>query len=271
MPSQVKSRRALTACMVPVFIFFAAFWLLPVTQLIVLPARNGWETYFAILTDSRYASSLVNTLLLSIVVTVTTLALGLAVGLYLAKPQVIGRRFLLSLLTLPLSFPGVVVGFFIILLGGRQGAVADLFESIGLGRITFAYGLMGLFLAYLYFSLPRVVASYTAAAQSMDQSIEEAARSLGASRFQLLLDVWLPQLMPTTLASAGIVFATSMGAFGTAFTLASKFEVLPITIYNEFTNYANFPLAAALSLSLGFFTWLSLFLVRRLTGGRLSL
>jgi len=77
----------------------------------VLPARNGWETYFAILTDSRYASSLVNTLLLSIVVTVTTLALGLAVGLYLAKPQVIGRRFLLSLLTLPLSFPGVVVGF----------------------------------------------------------------------------------------------------------------------------------------------------------------
>jgi putative spermidine/putrescine transport system permease protein len=87
----------------------------------------------------------------------------------------------------------------------------------------------------------------------------------------VLRDAWLPQLLPTTAACAAIVFATSMGAFGTAFTLASKFEVLPITIYNEFTNYANFPLAASLSLSLGLLTWLSLFLMGRWTGGRVAL
>ena len=271
MSSGSVAQRVLTACLMPVAIFFMAFWLLPISRLIALPAAKGWETYFAILTDSRYATSLINTLLLSLVVTVATLMLGLAVGLYLAKPKVFGRRFLLSLLTLPLSFPGVVVGFFIILLGGRQGAVADLFESVGLGRVTFAYGLTGLFLAYLYFSLPRVIASYTAAAQGMDRSLEEAARSLGANRYQVLRDAWLPQLLPTTAACAAIVFATSMGAFGTAFTLASKFEVLPITIYNEFTNYANFPLAASLSLSLGLLTWLSLFLMGRWTGGRVVL
>ena len=50
-----------------------------------------------------------------------------------------------------------------------------------------------------------------------------------------------------------------MGAFGTAFTLASKFEVVPITIYNEFTNYANFALAASLSIALGLVTWAVLF------------
>jgi len=116
-----------------------------------------------------------------------------------------------------------------------------------------------------------VIASYTAAAQTMDRSVEEAARSLGANRFQLLRDVWLPQLTPTTAASAAIVFATAMGAFGTAFTLASKFEVLPITIYSEFTNYANFPLAASLSITLGLVTWLALFLVRRWTGSGASL
>ena len=44
----------------------------------------------------------------------------------------------------------------------------------------------------------------------------------------------------------GLGFATAVGAFGTAFTLASQYEVLPITIYNEFTNYANFALAASL-------------------------
>ena len=59
-----------------------------------------------------------------------------------------------------------------------------------------------------------------------------------------------------------------MGAFGTAFTLASKFEVLPITIYNEFTNYANFALAASLSITLGLITWLVLFITRHLTDSK---
>ena len=54
---------------------------------------------------------------------------------------------LLSLLTLPLSFPGVIVGFFVILLGGRQGLVPNLGASVGVQGLTFAYGLLGLFLA----------------------------------------------------------------------------------------------------------------------------
>jgi ABC-type Fe3+ transport system permease subunit len=92
----------------------------------------------------------------------------------------------------------------------------------------------------------------------MDAHLEEAARSLGARGWAVARDVWWPQLMPTTMACSAIVFATAIGAFGTAFTLSSKFEVLPISIYNEFTNYANFALAASLSISLGLMTWLVL-------------
>jgi putative spermidine/putrescine transport system permease protein len=199
-----------------------------------------------------------------VVVTLLTLALGAAVGLYLGRRRFFGRKLLLSLLTVPLSFPGVVVGFFVILLGGRQGVLAQLTSAAGLGRITFAYGLTGLLLGYLYFSLPRAIASYTAAAEALDAPLEEAARLLGASRWAIVRDVWLPQLAPTTLACGAILFATCMGAFGTAFTLASQFEVLPITIYNEFTNYANFALAASLSIALGLMTWAVLFVARRL-------
>jgi putative spermidine/putrescine transport system permease protein len=248
--------------------FFAAFWLLPVVQLLALPSKKGWETYFAVLTNSRYLQSLVNTVSLSLVVTLLTLLLGSMVGIVLARQAFRGRAFLLSLLTLPLSFPGVIIGFFIILLGGRQGVVADLTDWAGLGRTTFAYGLTGLFLGYLYFSLPRAIATYTAAASAMDAQLEEAARSLGASRWQVARDVWLPELAPTTIACGAIIFATSMGAFGTAFTLASKFEVLPITIYNEFTNYANFALAASLSITLGLITWLVLFVARQATSAK---
>jgi putative spermidine/putrescine transport system permease protein len=260
-------RGLLLACVAPAAAFFAAFWLLPVMHLVVLPAQQGWQTYFAVLTDSRYLSSMANTLVLSLVVTLATLLLGGAVGICLARRQFAGRRVLLSLLTLPLSFPGVIVGFFVILLGGRQGLVADLTSWAGAGRVTFAYGLLGLFLAYVYFSLPRAIATYTAAAEAMDPQLEEAARSLGASRLRVLRDVWLPELAPTTLGCGAILFATAMGAFGTAFTLASKVEVLPITIYNEFTNYANFALAAALSISLGIVTWAVLF-IARVAGGK---
>jgi putative spermidine/putrescine transport system permease protein len=259
-------RRIVLACMAPAAAFFCAFWLLPVVRLITLSAEQGWSTYFVVLTDPRYIESMVNTVVLSLLVTLATLGIGAAVGIYLARRRFRGRQILLSLLTLPLAFPGVIVGFFVILLGGRQGLVADLTNALGMGRITFAYGALGLFLAYLYFSLPRAVATYTAAAEAMDMQLEEAARALGASKLQITRDVWLPQLAPTTIACGAIVFATAMGAFGTAFTLASKFEVVPITIYNEFTNYANFALAASLSISLGLITWAVLFVARILGG-----
>lgn len=254
------------ACIAPAVAFFAAFWLLPIVRLIALPADKGWQTYFVVLTETKYLTSLLNTLVLSLAVTALTLILGAAVGIFLARSRFMGRRLLISLLTLPLSFPGVIIGFFIILLGGRQGTIATLADSMGLGRWTFAYGLLGLFLAYLYFSLPRAIASYAAAAEAMDRALEEAARSLGASRWHIIRDVWLPELAPTSLACGAIVFATAMGAFGTAFTLASKFEVIPITIYNEFTNYANFALAASLSITLGLVTWAALAVARRLGG-----
>jgi len=264
-----QGRHAITlACLGPATAFFAAFWLLPVARLVNLPAQRGWQAYFVVLTNPRYLESLLNTLVLSIVVTLITLVLGAAVGLYLARRQFAGRQVLLSLLTLPLSFPGVIVGFFVILLGGRQGPIADLTAALGMGRITFAYGAFGLLLAYIYFSLPRAVASYTAAAEAMDTSLEEAARALGATRYNIVRDVWIPQLMPTTVACGAIIFATAMGAFGTAFTLSSKFEVLPITIYNEFTNYANFALAASLSIALGLITWAVLFIARIATEPR---
>lgn len=255
--------RLLAACVAPAVAFFYAFWLLPVVRLFALPAQQGWQTYFVVLTNGRYLQSLLNTLGLSLVMTLVTLVVGAMVGITLARQRFAGKALLLSLLTLPLSFPGVIIGFFIILLGGRQGLVADLTEWLGWGRSTFAYGFAGLFLGYLYFSLPRAISTYAAAASAMEPQLEEAARSLGATRWHVARDVWIPELAPTTLACGAIVFATSMGAFGTAFTLASKFEVLPITIYNEFTNYANFALAASLSITLGLITWLSLFVARR--------
>lgn len=256
----------LLACSAPAAAFFLAFWLIPAVILLMLPAKAGWATYFLTLTDDLYRNILWQTLALSVGVTVVTLAIGLLTGVALARVQFHGKALLLSLLTLPLSFAGVIVGFYVILIGGRQGVLTLLSETLTGEGSAFAYGFLGLFLGYLYFSLPRAIAAYTAAAEAMDASVEEAARSLGATGWAVMRDVWWPQLHPTTMACGAIVFTTAVGAFGTAFTLSSHFEVLPITIYNEFTNYANFELTASLSITLGLITWLALWGMRKLAG-----
>ncbi|MGY3322630.1 ABC-type sulfate transport system permease component [Pseudomonas sp. TE3911] len=128
----------------------------------------------------------------------------------------------------------------------------------------FAYSLAGLFVGYLYFSIPRVILTVMAACESLDRSLEEAAHSLGAGHWRVVCDVIVPGLAPALASCGAICFATSMGAFGTAFTLGTRLNVTPVAIYNVFTNYANFAVAAALSVVLGAVTWAVLLLTRRL-------
>jgi putative spermidine/putrescine transport system permease protein len=231
---------------------------------------QGLGAYAAVVTNPNYARSLVSTVLLSIGVTAATLVIASVSGLFLSRNAFPGRRWLVAMLTFPLAFPGVVVGFMVIMLAGRQGLIGDLTEAIAGDRLVFAYSMAGLFLGYLYFSIPRVILTVMAAAEKLDPRLEEAARSLGAAPWQVVRDVIVPALKPALISAGAICFATSMGAFGTAFTLATKINVLPITIYTEFTNYANFSIAAALSIVLGVITWAALALARQFAGATVA-
>jgi putative spermidine/putrescine transport system permease protein len=134
------------------------------------------------------------------------------------------------------------------------------------GQVVFAYSIFGLFLGYLYFSIPRVLLTVMAAAEKIDPALEEAARTLGAPPHLVVRDVLIPALAPALIAAGAIAFATAMGAFGTAFTLATNIDVLPMMIYTEFTLSANIAMAAALSVMLGVVTWAILFVARSFTG-----
>jgi len=261
-------RRTALLMAAPALAVFAAFWLLPMARLVQVGGSgpDGFAAYFAVVTNANYFRSLVSTVLLSLGVTVATLALSLVSGIFLQRNRFPGRGVLISLMTLPLAFPGVVVGFMVILLAGRQGLVGDVSSRLFDEKIVFAYGMAGLFMGYLYFSIPRVILTLMASVEKLDPALEEAARSLGASTWQVTRDVILPALGPAIISSGAICFATSMGAFGTAFTLATQINVLPITIYNEFTNYANFAMAGSLSIVLGLITWAALALARSFAG-----
>ncbi|WP_296226320.1 ABC transporter permease [Ralstonia sp. UBA689] len=257
------------ALLAPAVALFCAFWLLPMAALLRVSGSEGLvATYTAALTTPRYLGSLVSTVMLSAAVTLATLILSTIAGLFLVRHNVPGKRLITAMLTFPLAFPGVVVGFMVILLAGRQGLLGDLTHKLTGEKWVFAYSIGGLFLGYLYFSIPRVVLTVMAAAEKLDRSLEEAARSLGASSWQVTRDVLVPGLAPALIASGAICFATSMGAFGTAFTLATDIDVLPMTIYTEFTLNAGIAMAAALSVVLGVVTWVVLAIARTAAGGQ---
>jgi putative spermidine/putrescine transport system permease protein len=219
-----------------------------------------------VVTNPNYFGALVSTVALAVTVTFTTLVIAGIAGVFLQRSRFAGREALVSTLTLPLAFPGVVVGFMVIMLAGRTGLIGELTALAGAGRLVFAYSIAGLFTGYIYFSIPRVILTIMAAAEKLDPALEEAARSLGAGPWRVVRDVILPALSPALIASGAVCFATSMGAFGTAFTLATDIKVLPIVIYTEFTLLANIAMAAALSIVLGAITWVTLAVSRAAAG-----
>ena len=267
-----RERLLLLALMAPAAIVFAAFFLLPLVRLIVIGGTGptGWSAYLAIVTDARYFRSLVSTVLLSASVTAATLVISGIAGVFLERNRFRGRALVTAMLTLPLAFPGVVIGFMVIMLAGRQGLIPEITDALFNERLVFAYSMAGLFMGYVYFSIPRTILTVMASAEKLDPRLEEAARSLGARPWRVVIDVIVPGLKPAFISAGAICFATAMGAFGTAFTLATRINVLPMVIYTEFTLQANLVMASALSFVLGAITWAALALARSFAGSSVA-
>lgn len=264
--------RRLVLLMLPAGVFFCAFFLLPMGRLFFIGGSGtlGWAAYAAILTNPLYFSSLMWTLGVAAATTAATLAISAIAGVFLQRHRFPGNAALVSMLTLPLAFPGVVIGFMVIMLAGRQGLIGTVTGAITGEKVVFAYSMVGLFMGYVYFSIPRTILTVMAATEKLDPKLEEAARSLGASPWRVVRDVILPALKPAFISSGAICFATAVGAFGTAFTLATRINVLPMVIYTEFTLSANIAMAAALSFVLGAITWAVLAMARTVAGSTVA-
>jgi putative spermidine/putrescine transport system permease protein len=264
--------RRLILLLLPAGIVFAAFFLLPMARLFFIggSGKTGWAAYAAILTDSLYLDSLLSTMAVAAATTAATLVISGISGVFLQRHTFPGNALLVSMLTFPLAFPGVVIGFMVIMLAGRQGLIGQVTQALTGEKLVFAYTIAGLFMGYVYFSIPRTILTVMAAAEKLDPKLEEAARSLGASPWRVLLDVIIPGLKPAFISAGAICFATAVGAFGTAFTLAAKINVLPMVIYTEFTLSANIAMAAALSFVLGIVTWLVLAVARTAAGSSVA-
>ncbi len=258
---------SITAALFPMFLLALVFWPLLSVALESVTDGNGQFTvsrYVEVLTSSRYARTFANTLVLSALSTLIVLIVCLPAGMYIEGERGNDRDLLAILLTIPLSLPGIVIGFFVIIMFGRTGVVPKLFEmATGQRELSFAYTFNGLLLGYIYFLIPRVLLTMRGAIAAISQDALDVAKTLGCSTLQLYLFGIIPSMRRAIVSAASLSLATAFGAYGTAATLSRGFRVVPLEIASSFTESFQPEIAGTMGIILIAFTSIVLFGVGR--------
>ena len=225
---------------------FFLFWplTLVVWESLFLEGKLSLSNYASMFVSKLYRESLATSLALSVSTTLLGVLIGLPLsyGMHRSGPRM--RNAILTLASIPLTFSGLVVGFAFIVLLGTSGFVTLLlkkfFDINPLEFSAFLFTWRGLVVAYCYFLIPRMILTMTAAWSTADWSLLEAARSLGAGPVRILFRVLLPMIGPAVLAGSSLLFAVSMGAFGTAFSLTGMgVKILPLVIYTHVSELST--------------------------------
>ena len=265
----------------PLVVFFAAVMIIPLANMVFqgfVPPQSMLEAgsamhsatgefvirwrdlttanYLAVFTDSSTRAALFLSLGISVVVSILSIILCIGPAWLLVRREFWGKRTFRAILTLPMAFSGIIIGFLAVIMIGRIGAI-PLFTNWLFGVPVFealAYSLTGLGIAYIWFQIPRATLNLESAIRKFDWDLESAARSLGASPAQTMRYVLIPLLTPAIVSTMAVTFAVSMGSFGVALLLLKKASVLPLEIYTQMYSNLAFELAAALSVWLAVIT-----------------
>jgi putative spermidine/putrescine transport system permease protein len=227
----------------------------------VAARARGWRdltfaNYAMVVQDPFLRGTIGLSLALSAAVSAISIALCIGPAWLLVRKDFPGKRLFRSILTLPMAFSGVIIGFLAVIMIGRIGFVPQLGQwlfGVPLGE-ALAYSLTGLGIAYIWFQIPRATLTLESAIRKFDWDLESAAYSLGASTGQVLRHVLLPLLTPAIVSTVAVTFAVSMGSFGVALLLLKRASVMPLEIYNQVYANLAFEMAAALSVVLGVMT-----------------
>lgn len=162
------------------------------------------------------------------------LPLAFALAWLLARGRLPGKVVLDALIHLPLVLPPVVTGWLLLLAFGPQGPVGAWAERV-LG-LTFMFRWTGAALAAAIMALPLMVRAMRLSIEAVDQRLEAAAMTLGASRWRVFRTITLPLALPGVIAGAVLGFARSLGEFGATITFVSNIpgetQTLPLAIYS---------------------------------------
>jgi len=177
---------------------------------------------------------------LSLRVAFVSTAVAFVVGLWLAyilaNREFRGKEVLDAAITLPLVLPPTVLGYYLLVLLAGNSPLGKLWESVFGSPLVFTW--KAAVVAALLHSLPLLVKSARAALESVDRSLERAARNLGASEWRLFWRVTLPLARRSVLAAVALAFARSLGDFGVTLMVAGNIpgrtQTAAVAIYDAY-------------------------------------
>ena len=207
-----------------------AFLVLPLVALVV---RTPWRQLPDLLGDPGVRAALRLSLVCATSATALCLVLGVPLAWVLARAEFPGRKVVRALVTVPLVLPPVVGGVALLLLLGRRGLIGQHLDAwFG---VTLPFTTPAVVLAEAFVALPFLVLAVEGALRGADRRFEDAAATLGASRFTILRRVTLPLVAPGIGAGAVLCFARALGEFGATITFAGSFpgvtRTMPIEVY----------------------------------------
>jgi molybdate transport system permease protein len=197
----------------------------------------------------------------AVIATAVSLAAGLALAYALAHYRFRGRDILDALVTLPVVLPPTVLGYYLLVLLGRNTILGRIYESIFGTSLVFTW--QAAVVAASIHSIPLLVKSARAAFESLDRNMENAARTLGASEWRIFFRVTLPLARRSILAATIFAFARALGDFGVTIMIAGnipgKTQTMAVAIYDAVesgnTLAANAMVLVISALAIGILYW----------------
>jgi sulfate transport system permease protein len=246
--------------------------LIPLSTLFWRSSGLGWGGFWHAVTAPRVVASYRLTFGASLVAAAVNGAFGLVVTWVLVRYRFPGRRFMDALVDLPFALPTAVAGIALTTLYAPNGWLGGPLSKAG---IQVAFTPLGITVALTFIGLPFVVRTLQPVLESLDPEVEEAAASLGASRWQTILRVVLPALAPAWITGFALAFARALGEYGSVVFIAGNMpmrtEITPLLIITRLEQYDYAGATAIASVTL-VASFLLLLLINRLQSwsGRLG-
>jgi molybdate transport system permease protein len=226
------------------------FLFLPLLAMLI---RAPWRGLPRILRDSQVLEALRLSLECASAATLLSFVLGVPLAWVLARSRLRGMTALRALVTIPLVMPPVVGGLALLLAFGRMGIVGRYLDQ--LTGVTLPFTTAGVVIAETFVAMPFLIITVEGALRAGDQSLEEAAATLGADRMSTFRRVTLPAVAPSLLAGGVLCWARALGEFGATITFAGNFpgktQTMPLAVYLALETDPEAAIALSLVLLLG--------------------
>ncbi|MBG2836821.1 MULTISPECIES: sulfate/thiosulfate ABC transporter permease CysT [Proteus] len=221
--------------------------LLPMSALVVQLSDMSWSQYWAVITHPQIVAAYKVTLLAAGVASIFNAVFGMLLAWIITRYRFPGRQLLDGLMDLPFALPTAVAGLTLATLFSTQGWYGFVLDKFDIKVIN---TWIGISVAMAFTSLPFVVRTVQPVLEELGPEYEEAAETLGASRWQTFRKVVLPELSPALIAGTALSFTRSLGEFGAVIFIAGNIawqtEVVSLMIFIRLQEF-DYPAASAVA------------------------